>query len=175
MGLDRLVLGPPLLTGPTVILRSWERKDAEALSAAWSDPAVIAGSIPPTDPSIEAAEKWIEGVHLRADRLLALDMALADPCDDHVMGEVGLAKIAVERRAAMIGWWVAEADRGRHICTDGVSAMADWALQPGRLRSLIAEISPDNHASIRVAERAGFRYAGDAPNGGLKIFVRLRD
>ena len=174
MSPDRLVLLPPLLIGSTVTVRPWESKDAAALSMAWSDPDVIAGSDPPDDRSVGAAQKWIEGAQLRAEMLLAVDVVIAAPEDDRLMGEVGLSQIDLVRKAGMIGWWVAKEDRGRHVGTDGVSILADWALQPGRLRNLIAEIAPQNRASKRVAENAGFRPAGPVASRGTEIFVRSR-
>lgn len=134
-------------------LRTWRSDDAPALVAAWHDPAIIDGSSPPDDRSIEAAARWIEGVGVREQRLLAVDRVIdvAGEC----VGEVGLSDIDQRRGAALVGWWVAAERRGNGYAADGLRAMAELAPSFG-VQTLVAEIAVDNHASIVVAERAGF-------------------
>jgi [ribosomal protein S5]-alanine N-acetyltransferase len=66
---------------------------------------------------------------------------------------------------ADLTWWVASPLEGRGLATEGLSAMADFALGdlPDGLgiQQVHASISRDNRASARVAEKAGFRRAGE--------------
>lgn len=134
-------------------MRLWQADDAAALIAAWHDPAIIAGSSPPDDRSLAAATRWIEGVEVREQRLLAVDRVIdvAGEC----VGEVGLSDIDQRRGAALIGWWVAAGHRGNGYAQQAVEAMAALATGFG-VQTLVAQIAVDNTASIRIAERAGF-------------------
>lgn len=148
-----------------VSIRSWQQGDAVALAAAWNDPAVATGSQPPEDRSVGAAERWITGCAEREQRLLAIDRVIdvAGEC----VGEVGASSIDHRRGAALLGWWVAADHRGRGHGTAGVTLMCDLLFSEFDLRAVVAEIAPDNHASIRLAATLGFECvretAADSP------------
>jgi ribosomal-protein-alanine N-acetyltransferase len=158
-----VVLEVPDLAGGRIHLRPWAVRDAASLVEAWHDPAIQAGSVPPPERSLAAAERWIEGADERRRAGVAIDLVIASD-DDRAIGEVGLSRLDPERRAAIAGWWIHEADRGAGAATEAVSLFTEWALGPGRLRAVMAEIAPDNAASIRVAERSGFRVIDDTRN-----------
>lgn len=67
---------------------------------------------------------------------------------------------------AYAGWRVSADQTGRGIATLGVIALLDLAFAPEPeglgLHRVQANIVPDNHASLRVAEKAGFRIEGRA-------------
>lgn len=138
---------------PAVRLRPWQAADAAALAAAWNDPDVAAGSQPPDDRSVGAAERWIAGCTVREHRLLAIDRVI--DIDGRCVGEVGLANIDQQRGAALIGWWVGPDHRGKGYATAGVHAMVELAFSEFGLRAIVAEVGIENAPSIRVAERAG--------------------
>lgn len=156
MTIPPLVLEVPDLGDDRLRLRVWAKSDAPSLVRAWGDPAIIEGSSPPDDRSLDAAARWIGGCDERRRAGVAFDLAIAD-ADDRVIGEVGLSRLGSERRGAMIGWWVHLEHRGQGVATTAVSMLTEWALGPGRLRALVAEIGAENDASIVVADRAGFR------------------
>jgi RimJ/RimL family protein N-acetyltransferase len=155
-GGSAIVLGAPELGDELVRLRPWRLDDAPALAAAWNDSAIVAGSMPPDERTQASATRWIEGWELRRSTGVALDMVVADPTDDRVVGEIGLSRFDGRRRAAMIGWWVAAPERGRGIATRAVRTVVDWVLDPERLDAVLAEIDGTNLASAHVALNAGF-------------------
>lgn len=69
-------------------------------------------------------------------------------------------------QSAYAGWWVSADQIGRGIATTGVLALLDLAFAPEPaglgLHRVQASIIPSNAASIRVAEKAGFRLEGRA-------------
>ncbi len=164
----------PDMTDRVVVLRRWHVGDAASLTAAWADPGVAAGSAPPADRGLDAATAWIEGARVREQASLAVDIVMADPVDDHVMGEVGISSIDEVRRAALIGWWVSADDRGRHVASTAVRMFADWMLDAGPLDHLVAEILPTNEPSIRVALNAGFRLLRPSEGSRPLVFARGR-
>ncbi len=167
-----IVLEVPDLDDGVVALRPWEVADASCLAAAWTDPAILAGARPPDDRSEKAARRWIEGCDLRRRAGVALDLVITGAGDDTVIGEVGLSRFDIARRAAMVGWWVAADFRGEGHASRGVRALVDWALDDGRLLAVIAEIGADNPASEGVARASGFEVLRPAGDGRPGVWVR---
>jgi ribosomal-protein-alanine N-acetyltransferase len=58
-----------------------------------------------------------------------------------------------------IGYGVVSAYRGRGYATEAVQALVRWALTRPEVNRVIAECAPENAASIRVLEQAGFHQA----------------
>lgn len=154
------------------VLRRWRVEDGPTLVAAWHDDEVIAGSLPPQDRSLDAAVRWIEGCDERERRLLAVDRVidLAGVC----VGEVGASDIDPHRRAALLGWWIGAGHRGRGHATAGVRLMCGLLFAKFDLRAIVAEISPDNETSIRVATAAGFTLLRKAAGARPHAYVRHR-
>ena len=184
-----MLFDPGSLVGEGVALRPWRRDDAGALVAAWADPEIRAGSIPPADRSLAAAERWIEGCPHRAERGLALDLVMVDArgnlaasnlaasnrtASNVVVGEVGISAIDQRRRAALVGWWVAAPARGQRFATAGVDLFVSWLLTDGPLDAVIAEIGVDNYQSIRVAQGAGLHRARESDGTAPHVFIRRR-
>jgi len=106
-------------------------------------------------------------------RLAAFD------ADGALLGTFSLSQIF--RRVfqnAYAGWAVSAEHIGRGIATEGVTALLDLAFTPEPLglglHRVQANIIPSNVASVRVAEKAGFRLEGHAKEY-LKIDGRWQD
>lgn len=74
-------------------------------------------------------------------------------------------------RKASINWWIVPERQGRSLATEGVIALADRALADAPpyglglgLHRVEAWITRDNPASIRVAQRAGFKPDSESPS-----------
>ncbi|WP_345434580.1 GNAT family N-acetyltransferase [Actinoallomurus vinaceus] len=52
---------------------------------------------------------------------------------------------------------------GQGYMTEGLDLVVRYAFEQLRLHRLEAQIQPDNHASIRLIRRVGFRHEGDSP------------
>ena len=103
-----MVLPVPDLTGPTTRLRPWRVADAPALVAAWRDP-VIGDRLSVPEPADEAsAANWISQRERAWADGRSVDLAVTDPPSGTVIGEVGLSRLDPVRRAALVGWWIAE-------------------------------------------------------------------
>lgn len=165
---------PPLVDQAAGIrLRPWEATaaDADALAAAWRDPAVGAANPVPADRSPAAAARWLGSEPRRRAAGVALDLVacpLAGPPD--VLGEVGLRNVDPGRRRAEVGWWVAADHRGRGVAGAAVRLLVDWALDQAGLVQVWARVAPGNTASARVAAAAGLVRLGAA--GGTDVWAR---
>ncbi len=146
----------PGLSDGVVTLRPWMPRDAAALVEAWHDPEIVDRLPVPEERDLAAARRWIEGWELRRERGAALDLVITDTAIDVAVGEVGFSKVDSTRKAALIGWWLAEPSRGRGLATRAVGLAADWVFDVGWLDALVAETAADNEPSHRLARRCGF-------------------
>ncbi|MFK7789279.1 MAG: GNAT family N-acetyltransferase [Phycisphaeraceae bacterium] len=62
--------------------------------------------------------------------------------------------------SADIGYWLAKEATGRGLMTRAVRAMTTLAFEAYGLKRLTIRAEPENEASWRVAERAGYQYEG---------------
>jgi len=87
-------------------------------------------------------------------------LAIVDAGTDELLGaiDVRIGEIG------SIGYWVGPWARGRDVATQALRLLAGWALDAGGVRRLELVTHPDNVASQRVAEKAGFTREGTRPH-----------
>lgn len=176
-----MILPAPDLAGPMTRLRPWRVTDAPALVAAWHDPEIRERLRVP-EPADEAfAVRWISQRERAWTEGRSADLAVTDPPSGTVIGEVGLSGLDPMRRAALVGWWIAEDWRGQGRAGEAVRLVVDWALSEGPLEAVMAEIGADNPASTAVARRAGMgsvddsrRAARESSGATVLVFARTR-
>jgi len=152
----------PDLRDDDFALRPWRERDLPGLLAGFGDPLVQRFSWPGIEPYTEA-----DGRAFIADRTRALaggtcaDVAIVDAADeDRVLGGASVYDIEAQWRRAGTGYWLAPEARGRGIATRAVLLLARWAFDDLGIERLQLTCGPDNVASQRVAERAGFTREG---------------
>lgn len=95
--------------------------------------------------------------------------------DGEAAGAIGLVILSdVERVSAEIGYWLGEACWGRGVTTAALRAVTTVAFQRFDLRRIFALPFADNHASIRVLEKAGYAPEGRLTESAVKDGV-IRD
>jgi RimJ/RimL family protein N-acetyltransferase len=70
-----------------------------------------------------------------------------------------------------VSYWTHAGKRGRGYARNALALLASYAASIGVTR-LEAHVAPDNHASRRVAEAAGFTQAGTVTDGDGTEFIR---
>ena len=85
-------------------------------------------------------------------------LSSAGPSHDTCLGHVFIERDDDGRGS--VGYWLLEDGRGKGRATRAVRLMASWALPEMRLGRLQLHTDPENVASQRVAERAGFTREG---------------
>jgi len=171
VGERAIVLEVPDLRCELIRLRQWQPADAPELEKAWKDPAILSDSVMPENRSLRDARKWISRTDVRRRAGLALDLVIADPRSDKLLGEVSLYRFDKPRRAAEMSWWLAAPARGRGIATRAVNLLAAWALD-GRLTAIVAEIKMSNVKSLELAARCDFDLLRPADESNPAVFVR---
>jgi len=181
---------PTVSRQPALTLRPWRAADIPALVAEmsrdyllggmWSRPderpfrTVLHGGVERTGPMGERdAARWLASQDRGwrdGDRLCFAVLAADDAGGCALAGNVGLknreepGRIG-ERETAEIGYWTAEAARGRGVAPAAVRAVTDWVFAEfagTSLRQIMLVHDVDNPASCRVAEKAGYSSGSSA-------------
>lgn len=171
-------MNPQRLETERLILRSRTIGDFPAYAAMWADPETTRyiGGAP-----LGREEAWTK--FARMEGLWALNgrgfFALEDKATGRFVGEAGCAdfKRALEPPATdgpEFGWSISRDARGRGYASEAVEAALGWAETrfAGARASCLIDIA--NLASIRVAEKCGFRLARRAGYKGDTVLVYER-
>jgi RimJ/RimL family protein N-acetyltransferase len=178
-GTDGTLTVEPSAAAPGLLLRPWTEQDIPAMVAAYRDPVMRRWLRHPVT-SAEQAHQIIQARH--ADRRagtgfsFAVLEAHANGATGDLVGGVSIRGLASEAASGEVGYWVAAPSRGRGIAPLALSAVCAWAFRLPRSRpleqlELIHAVG--NHASCRVADKAGFTLSAvlppllpDFPNDG---------
>ena len=88
------------------------------------------------------------------------------PGGDRLSGCVGLNRTDWTSRVTEIGYWTGPWARGLGHTTEAVAMLSRWALQEQDFERVELLVAPENSASARVAQKAGFMAEGIARNKG---------
>jgi RimJ/RimL family protein N-acetyltransferase len=139
-----------------LLLRPFVEADADAIVSALTDDE-IARWIPliASPYTHEDAEGWLE----RCGAVWAAEESYPFAIVDSTTGEL-LGSIESHADTGTVGYWVKADARGRGIATRALRLACQW----NSTRPLWLTTHPDNVASQRVAEKAGFRRVGMTPH-----------
>jgi RimJ/RimL family protein N-acetyltransferase len=148
------------LTDGVVTLRPLVEADTVDTHALRSLPDVVATSVPPVAPELDSVRGLCE--RAQSDWLSGrrADITIRDAATDAYAGEIGLYYWEPATLQAMTGYSLRPEYRGRGFTTRAVRLLADWGFQEVGLARLIAGTAPENLASQRVLQRAGFEREG---------------
>ncbi len=135
-----------------LILRQPRSSDLDAVVEACQDPQ-IARFIPfvPEPYRDQDARGWLDATARAWKESDERSFAICD-LDDRLIGAVDVRL----REGGTVGYWLAAPARGQGLMTEAVRAVVRWAREEHGIRQLFLWTHPDNVASQRVAERAGF-------------------
>lgn len=152
---DRLRLRPLGLT------------DAEALRAMTDEPSILdMVHFLPRPFTLADAEKLLAGAG--DDRDCFWGTYLRENCS--LIGTVGTHLRGSDE--IEVGYWFSSAVRGRGLAAEAIGAIVLALSEAYPERSIVAECRPQNEASWRLLEKAGFRSSGaDGSRPGRKLFV----
>jgi RimJ/RimL family protein N-acetyltransferase len=150
-----------------LLLRPMNEGDADAVYEACQDLEiqrwiqVIPSPYTEADASAyveEARRSWADGK--------GGSFAIVDATSGELVGAIGVRLGEI----GAVGYWVKREARGREVATRAVGLLSRWALTEGGVERLELLTNPDNLASQRVAEKAGFQR-----EGLLRSRMRRRD
>jgi RimJ/RimL family protein N-acetyltransferase len=167
-GADNVLVVKRTTTAPGLLLRPWAEQDVPAMVAAHRDPDIRRWLRRPVTTAGEA-HRIIRA--RRADRRagtgFSFAVLLAEPgVPGDLVGGVSIRGLEVAGVSGEVGYWVTAPARGRGIAPRAVDAVCEWASGLPRdrpLERLELLHSVGNHASCRVAEKAGFHFSAVLP------------
>ncbi len=154
-------MGVPDIETDRLILRAHRLDDFPALAAMWGDPAVarFIGGRPLT-----REECWARLLRYAGHwELLGFGFWAVQWKDDaRLIGDVGFANWERDISPSLdglpeAGWVFSTEAHGRGIATEAVNAALTWMDEHFDAKPTVCIIGPENAASIRVAQKAGFR------------------
>ena len=149
---------PPLTDGE-IRLRPFESRDVPAVTAACQDPEIPRWTVVPRNYTERHARDFIS--HTAGDVAAGRELAMAVvDADDGVLGAIGLSNFDWADMKGEIGYWVVPEARRREVGSRATRMVAEWALTRLGLERLELLAHPENEASQRLAERAGFTREG---------------
>lgn len=135
-------------------LRPLRQSDASALHPAFADAATMRYWAGPPHETLAETEGdiawWLD--HHPNSAWTIMD------ADDRIVGRIGLQ--AVRAGVGEVGVILAPCGQGRGIASAALAAVVRHGFGPLGLHRIQADVDPDNHASIRLFERAGFAREG---------------
>lgn len=143
--------------GDEVVLRPWRLEDVSAVAAACRDPEIERWlALVPQPYTEDHARLYIQDcIDAPEDRL---PFAIADASTGDVIGSIDMR---INRLlTGHVGYWVAAEARGRGVAPDALRALSRWAIENLGLGRVELVTDPENVASQRVAEKAGFQREG---------------
>lgn len=146
-------MGSEPLTDGVIRLRAWHPSDAPAIVECISGDGEMA--------------EWLDRLpqpYTLADARFYIGMegeekfAVAEAESGRVLGSIGL-RWETPESAAEVGYWIRRDARGRGLMTRAVVLVSRYAFASGAERVFL-RADPENVASCRVAEKAGFTREG---------------
>ncbi|HPJ02212.1 MAG TPA: GNAT family protein [Candidatus Limiplasma sp.] len=152
----------PRLETERLVLRAFTREDIAAYLAIIHDSRVqrfLGGGVPVLsgEPHIT---NWLNNVNGRLLKSRTVfTWCIEQKSDSTVVGRIDLGGF-VRKSMADISYYLAPSAWGRGLATEAVGAVTRFGLDTLKLHRIQAMVMPDNAASIRVLEKAGYSMEG---------------
>jgi len=148
--------------------------DASAIASALRDRKVSRPIGLPARYSIHDAREFIRRSKqgLKDGSKYNLSIILRE--SGELIGGCGLDRIRLDHRNAHIGYWIARPRWGNGYASEATSMLITAGVRNLGLHRMHTGAFPDNHRSIRVLRRLGFRMEGRARQEAL-VDGRYRD
>lgn len=161
-----------------IILRPWQKSDAEALYKYASDKDVGVRAGWPPHKSVEESIEVIRTVFSIPTIWAVVLKETGEPigCMGY-MPEYDL-NLPARKGEPLVGYWIGKPYWNKGICTEALQLMLDHIRRETSYKSLIASHYIDNPASGRVMEKCGFKATGETAideeqNSGDKRIMRV--
>lgn len=143
------------------ILRPFKNSDKKSLLKNINNKKIYRNTLKiPYPYTLKDAERWIRRNknewHKEISKLKSLNFAIE--INNEVAGGIGFTKI--EGHKAEIGYWLAEKYWNKGIMTESVKLITKFGFKKLKLRRIYAGVFSFNKASMRVLEKAGYKFEG---------------
>jgi RimJ/RimL family protein N-acetyltransferase len=152
----------PLIEHGRLTLRLPDASDVPWIFHACQDPEIQRFTTVPSPYRADDAVGWVRyaAEQSAADQEYHFLVGLTETGE--LFGSCGLRRLASPPGRAEIGYWIDRDHRGLGVATDAVLAVETWAVRELAIVETVVRIAEPNLASIRVAEKSGYRLLGPA-------------
>ncbi len=171
--------GAPVLETGRLRLRGHRLNDFAALSAIWGDPGVVRfiGGVPSTPH-----DAWLRLLRYAGLwKLLGYGFwAIEEKATGRMVGDIGYMDVKRGVTPTLdgmpeVGWALAADAHGRGYASEALAAVLAWGDAHFGAHRAACIIDSANAPSIRLATKAGFRFAHEATVHGDVVQVFFRD
>jgi ribosomal-protein-alanine N-acetyltransferase len=161
----------PTLATQRLRLRQFVPGDLEGLHACFGDETAMRyWNTPPCKTTAET-KRCLTYLAKTTSPHDHLGWAVADKRTDRCIGMVNYHHREPRHHKLEVGYILAPAKQGRGLMTEALQALLAYCFGELAVNRVEALVQPDNSASIRLAERLGFRCEG----GPLRDYWRVGD
>ena len=141
-----------------ILLRPFRKSDLESIVKHINDKTIAARTNAiPYPYTMKHAERWYRMIRNRARRKGSLTKEFAIEIDGEA---VGCVAIYPKGHRAEIGYWLGRAYWGKGIMTEVVKTITKYGFNELGLRRMHASTFRNSKASMRVLEKAGYKFEG---------------
>ncbi len=152
-----------------LVLRPFRDEDAEAAHAVWGDPDVMHHSIAGPTLSLDATRAHIARHQDSDNRDGYAFRAIVEAETGALIGVGGLLNMPDEWNAVEVGYRLRRDRWGRGYATEAARAWLGAGFETLGLEEIVGVVDADHRASIRVLEKAGLQYRGEASYHGFDV------
>ena len=116
----------------------------------------------PFNVDAEASFRYAEASASDWDNARACRFGIRDRIGRRLVGVVGLEAFAHLHQSVELGYWLRTDTCRKGFMTEAARATVDWALRTLQAHRIRVAAATDNHASLGVIRRLGFRFEGIA-------------
>jgi ribosomal-protein-alanine N-acetyltransferase len=148
----------PNLTTERVNLRQVNIQDDNEVFALRSDTRVNKFLDRPTPVTIDDARKFIEKINDQIAKNEVIYWAITLKDDNKLIGTIGYWNFAKEHSRAEIGYELHPDFQGKGIMQEAIVKVIDYGFETMKLKSIDADLDPNNTKSINLLQKNGFVY-----------------
>ena len=108
----------------------------------------------------EASHRYADASALDWDHARACRFAIRDKKTRAILGVVGLEMFAHLHQSVELGYWLQKTMTGQGFMTEASRAVITWAFSRVNVHRIRVAAATDNHESLHVIGRLGFRFEG---------------
>ena len=116
----------------------------------------------PFNVDLDSSGRYAEASASDWDAARATRFAIRDRATRRFLGVIGLESFAHLHESVELGYWLRVDSWGKGLMTEAGHGVLDWACGPVNAHRIRVAAATDNHPSLHVISRLGFRFEGIA-------------
>jgi ribosomal-protein-serine acetyltransferase len=116
----------------------------------------------PFNIDLDSSGRYAEASAADWDAARACRFSIRDRQTRRLLGVIGLEAFAHLHESVELGYWLRQDSTGKGLMTEAGRAVLDWAFGPINAHRVRVAAATDNHPSLAVIGRLGFRFEGIA-------------